>query len=343
VNANQDIDLDITEQTQGDESALRAYWSVSAAARRVDAPLIPVEPFEELLAERPDERSMRRQRWIAWHGDRPVGVALLVLPDLDNTDAAHLTLEVHPEVRRRGIGRALLDVACTRMRANGRTHVVGHGPEPLDGSGSPGVAFATAVGAERAQDEICRSLELADVSDDQLGVHEHEATANAAGYELVQWVGPCSDDVVDDLAVLTGRMTTDAPMGDLDWEPEAWDRTRYREAEERTARLDRRWVTTAARHVASGRVVAYTDIGWSEREESTAFQWMTIVAPEHRGRRLGLLVKAANLRALRRERPRVERVITWNADSNAQMIAINDTLGFRPRLRFGQWQLRVSP
>jgi hypothetical protein len=199
------------------------------------------------------------------------------------------------------------------------------------------------VGAERAQDEICRSLELDDVSDDQLGALQDEATAYAAGYELVQWIGPCSDELIDDLAALTGRMTTDAPMGDLDWEPEAWDRQRVREAEERTSRLGRRWVTTAARHVASERVVAYTDIGWSERVESTAFQWMTIVAPEHRGRRLGLLIKAANLRELRREMPRVERVITWNADSNAAMIAINEALGFRPRLRFGQWQLRVSP
>lgn len=39
--------------------------------------------------------------------------------------------------------------------------------------------------------------------------------------------------------------------------------------------------------------------------------------------------------------PRVERVITWNAESNMHMIAINDSLGFQPRLRFGQWQLKV--
>lgn len=71
VNAARDIDLDITGTPQRDESALRAYRSVSAAARRLDAPLIPVEPFEELLAEDPDQRSMRRQRWDAWHGDRP--------------------------------------------------------------------------------------------------------------------------------------------------------------------------------------------------------------------------------------------------------------------------------
>jgi GNAT superfamily N-acetyltransferase len=338
-----DVNLHIAEVSLDDESALRDCWSVSAAARRVDSPLLPVEPFAELLGEDPDERSMRRQRWLARDGDRPVGLALLVLPDLDNTDAAHLTLEVHPDARRRGIGRALLDVACTRMRANGRTHVIGHGPEPLDGSGSPGTAFATAVGAERALDEICRSLEVDVGSNERLAALEREAATFADGYETVQWVGRCADDIVDDLAGLTGRMTTDAPMGELDWEPEAWDRARYREAEDRTSRLGRRWVTTAARHVASGRIVAYTDIGWSPQVMSTAFQWMTIVAPEHRGRRLGMLIKAANLRALLREMPGLERVITWNAESNAQMIAINDALGFRPRMRFGQWQLQVPP
>jgi GNAT superfamily N-acetyltransferase len=351
VDVNPDIEPDLTEPAIGeiaiteiatdDAAALGAYWSVSAAARRVDVPLIPMEPFEELLAEDSDDRTLRRQRWIARDGDRPVGIAVLELPLLDNTEVAHLTLEVHPDARRLGIGRALLAVASTRMRAEGRTHVISFVPEPLEGPTPPGVAFAAALGAERALEEICRSLELGAVSDGQLGALEDDATTYAAGYELVQWVGPCSEDLVDDLAVLTGRVSTDAPMGDLKWEAEAWDRQRVRENEQRSARLGRRWVTTAARHVASGHVVAYTDMGWSERVEGTAFQWMTLVAPQHRGRRLGLLIKAANLRALRREVPHAERVITWNAESNAHMIAINEALGFRPRLRFGQWQLPV--
>jgi hypothetical protein len=70
---------------------------------------------------------------------------------------------------------------------------------------------------------------------------------------------------------------------------------------------------------------------------------MTIVDATHRGHRLGMLVKAANLRALRDAVPAVERVITWNAASNTHMIAINEALGFRPQLRFSQWQLQVSP
>jgi GNAT superfamily N-acetyltransferase len=336
-------DLDIAKIGQGDENALRAYWSVSAAARAIDAPLIPMEPFEELLAERADERSLRRHRWIARAGDHPVGIALLELPTLDNADAGHVTIEVHPEHRRRGVGRALLTVASATMRAERRTNAVAFVAERLDVATTPGVAFAEAIGAKRALDEICRSLELVDVTDDQLAQVEQDAATYSEGYELVSWVGPCPDDLIEDYTRLTGRMTTDAPMGDLDLEPETWDPERVRESEERNVRLRRRWVTTAARHQASGQLVAYTDIGWSEHIDGTAFQWMTIVDPLHRGRHLGLLIKAANLRLLRREQPRVERVLTWNAESNKHMIAINERLGFRPQLRFCQWQLRVSP
>jgi GNAT superfamily N-acetyltransferase len=343
VNIDVNTDLDVAEIAQGDEAALHEYWSVSAAARTLDAPLIPMEPFDELLAERSDERSVLRHRWIARAGDRPVGIALLELPTLDNVEAAHITLEVHPDHRRRGVGRELLSIASAQLRAAGRTNVIAFVAERLDVATTPGVAFAEAVGAKRALDEICRSLELADVTDAQLAAAEDDAATHAAGYELVSWVGACPDVLIEDFARLTGRMTTDAPKGDLDLEPETWDPERVRESEERNVRLRRRWVTTAARHQASGDLVAYTDMGWSEHIAGTAFQWMTIVDPQHRGRHLGLLIKAANLRLLRRELPSAERVITWNAESNEHMIAINERLGFQPQLRFSQWQLRLSP
>lgn len=50
--------------------------------------------------------------------------------------------------------------------------------------------------------------------------------------------------------------------------------------------------------------------------------------PAHRGHRLGLAVKLANLDALADVAPSVRRIFTGNARVNAPMIAVNDLMGF---------------
>lgn len=59
-----------------------------------------------------------------------------------------------------------------------------------------------------------------------------------------------------------------------------------------------------------------------------AWQWATLVLREHRGHRLGLAVKLANLDYLATCVPEVRVVTTGNARENGQMIALNDMLGF---------------
>ena len=56
---------------------------------------------------------------------------------------------------------------------------------------------------------------------------------------------------------------------------------------------------------------------------------LTVVHPAHRGHRLGLAVKLANLEALARRAPAVRTIVTGNAAVNAPMIAVNDMMGFR--------------
>ena len=72
---------------------------------------------------------------------------------------------------------------------------------------------------------------------------------------------------------------------------------------------------------------------------SYAYQWDTIVAGAHRGHRLGLLTKTANLQLLRQAQPEVRWINTWNAESNAHMVGINERLGFQPMERWFDWQL----
>jgi GNAT superfamily N-acetyltransferase len=92
-------------------------------------------------------------------------------------------------------------------------------------------------------------------------------------------------------------------------------------------------------HDATGQLVAFTQLGGHATSTWYAEQWDTIVAPEHRGHRLGTLIKVANLEYARAQRPEVRVVDTVNADSNPYMVAINEAMGFRSHRRLGEWEL----
>ena len=78
-----------------------------------------------------------------------------------------------------------------------------------------------------------------------------------------------------------------------------WDARRI--ARERRLELAARGVrklAAVAQHVASGRLVAFTELLLSPDAPRQAWQLVTLVHPEHRGHRLGLAVKLANLEVL---------------------------------------------
>jgi hypothetical protein len=66
------------------------------------------------------------------------------------------------------------------------------------------------------------------------------------------------------------------------------------------------------------------------------------VLPAHRGHRLGMRVKLANLEFLRRSRPKVSLINTWNAAINDHMVSINEAIGFRAVDRWREWQLELT-
>ncbi|MFV0405376.1 MAG: hypothetical protein ACK5LN_00900 [Propioniciclava sp.] len=69
----------------------------------------------------------------------------------------------------------------------------------------------------------------------------------------------------------------------------------------------------------------------------------TLVRADHRGHRLGMLVKTANLAQLQRLNPFAERIHTWNAAENAPMLAINLALGFQTVAVHGGWHRHGQP
>jgi len=76
-------------------------------------------------------------------------------------------------------------------------------------------------------------------------------------------------------------------------------------------------------------------------EPARAYQGDTIVLSEHRGHRLGIVVKLACLRLLSGQVPQARVITTWNAEENVAMIRVNDALGARVNGTSTAWQKRL--
>ena len=333
-----------------------------------EMPADPVqEVYERLESTRSDEH---HELWVGGYlGTEGAGTSVVLgdlrLPMLDNVENAVVNVCTRPAFRRRGYGTAMLQHLTARARVHDRTRLIGEICEPLpigDRSATqppgdrsptlpigdrsptqpPGVLFATRTGARPVTSEVRRLLRIEDLDEAHLSRLKDDATAHATDYSLLQWEGSAPAEFVDDLVVLNSRMTIDAPLEELDWEPERWTPERYREREQRVAASGQVVLCTAARHDASGQIVALTDIGLASAQPDIAYQWATIVLPSHRGHRLGMLVKLANLEFLRTSRPRVQMLNTWNAAINDHMVGINEAIGFRAVERWREWQLEIS-
>jgi GNAT superfamily N-acetyltransferase len=321
-----------------DERALRDWFALVTATGAHDVPADPPPCWVEHRARlKASDPGYAETVWLARAGTEAVGVALLALPTLDNLDVGLAELLVAPHHRRRGIGRRLLRQLSDAARADGRARLIIEAREPLDEPG-PAPAFLTAAGACKALADQRRRLTLPPADPARLAALAAEARTAAAGYELVQWTGDTPQEWRDDIAVLTARMSTDAPLDDLQYGPEHYDAARIaaRDAAKR-ARGIRRTVTAA--RAPDGRLAAFTVIVQTTSVGWHANQGDTIVQPAHRGHRLGMLVKLANLERVRQDSPELRVIDTYNADSNPWMVSINEAMGYRPYDRLGEWEL----
>lgn len=300
------------------------------------------------------DSSSRYLHLLARDGDgRPVGAAQLSFPLRDNTFQAFAELEVAPDRRGSGAGSALLEAVEALVIADGRTTLTVESSRALhlpDVAGPIARRHGYTAALVSGRNDLDLPGGLADEDDPAaaleaaLALVETEiAQANpAADYHLVTYWDRVPPEWLAERGALAGRMTTDAPLDELDLEPEDWDGDRFAEVQQITQDQQRRWVGTLAVHTATGTLVGATDLVLSLAEPDVAHQWDSLVIAGHRGRRLGMWIKAANLRALLATYPGVRRVVTYNAASNSPMLRVNDAMRFRRVGTHTEWQKRLD-
>jgi GNAT superfamily N-acetyltransferase len=247
-------DLELLRVT--DISALERWWGIHDAAMTADHVALPADPIAELVPSLSgSEAGYAVELWLARSAGADVGCARLSRPLHDNVTLADLELTVSPGCRGRGHGTRLAEAMLSRVRELGATTVTAEICRPLgaESGDSPAARIATRQGARPALAELRRLLDLMAGEPDGLAELEAEAAGHAAGYTMVSWADRAAEDDVADLADLMGRMSTDAPSGELTREPEVWDAARYREKEDSTLAKGRRRLSVAARENATGR------------------------------------------------------------------------------------------
>lgn len=301
-----------------------------------------LEPSAELILQRWNNQQFDPQRmFLARVGHEVVGRALYMWQsEAEAAHVAELSVEVHPQWRSHGIGSALLETVEGEARRSGRRVFecwVMHGPPsgtltPPTGFGAvdaerPEVRFLLANGYALEQVERISRLALPAAGLDEIRA---DAAGHANGYRIVQWVGAVPAEWEDGAALLHERMATDAPNAGLEIAEERWSAERLRAYRQQYERSGERLVSTAAVHEASGRLVGYSDLAVPLDSTRAATQEDTLVLVEHRGHRLGMLLKIANLLQLEQLSPQTPAVTTFNAEENRPMLRVNEAIGFVP-------------
>jgi GNAT superfamily N-acetyltransferase len=330
-------DLLIRAVDPHDDADMDGFQDVYAAAERAEDPGVGLYSREDAVAMLTVDSSQLFDGFGAFVDGVMVGESVLMGSTRDNLELAQVLLWVDPQHRRRGYGTRLLTHIEDHAQARGRRILrvqtrVGDG---LEGNRH----FAERHGYTLEMTEIERRLtfpiDLALV--DRLA---GEATAYHDGYEIRTVVGPTPAELRASYVDVRNLLVVEMPHGDLELEAGRETLADLDALDREHAEAGRTDVTAFALH--DGQVVAYAHAAVPGGDATHIDQYGTLVHPGHRGHRLGMAVKCAQLRVLAERFPDRAYIQTSNAEVNAHMVAINVALGFEVHQVWGEFEKRMA-
>ena len=323
-----------------DMAQVTAVANIGEAARQVDDPdAFPIIP--EMLAGQmrygwdldPEEHYLYTPEDAAG----PVAVLVLDMPSRDNLHLVWAQIFVHPDHRRVGHGSVIMNEVLRRTREAGRNTIWVGTAEDDQGARR----FVERFGFAYASHDARRRQVLTEVDQAKLQQRWLSAEAAASSYCLERLQPPVADNVLSELVEVTAAIN-DAPMGKLTYEDEKFDPQRLRDFETAVAGRGDRGYRVIARHRTTGEIGGHTMVITHPLLPQVGLQADTAVARQHRGHRLGLLLKIDMMRWLANAEPQLRIIETWNNVDNTFMINVNEALGYRLSRIFNMYELRLN-
>lgn len=258
---------------------------------------------------------------LAYDEGELVGMAEVELPRWDNTHLGWVDVQTRPGRRGMGIGDRLLEAGVELVEGDGRTLLMSGA-----WAGSHRERFLLAHGLTVGMMAAQRRLITKDLDWPRLDSLLGSAREASSSYEIFEVPAPTPPELIADMMALQEVMN-DAPIDDLQIEDEVWPEERLRGYERASQMRGQRLHRLVARRVSDGAMAGHTVVAVEDERPHLGIQEDTEVAPAHRGHKLGLRLKIEMLQRLREREPQIVQIDTWNAESNAHMIAVNELLG----------------
>lgn len=250
-----------------------------------------------------------------------LGLLVLGFQQDTNTDLAQAMLMMPTASLHGEPGAAALREARRLAAAEGRSRLVVEGASTTEAD-KP----LAAQGGRKVSTDLRSVLDLAGIDRAQYEAWAAPSPKNSE-YRLVRWVDRCPDELAESFCA-AGEAMHDAPKEDLEFQHPEPGIERLRGREEHSIRYGLR------RHVqavldAEGRVAGFHVFVTADDEPDMVEIWDTGVSREHRGRGLGLRLKAAAALWMLEARESSRWVQTFNNHGNTYMLNVNGALGYR--------------
>ncbi len=255
----------------------------------------------------------------------------------DYKNVVSLEIHVHPEHRRKGLGKRLLKTMLKTAIEQKKQFL------NMDtySTVAAGTRFMNSIGAKKGIENHFNRLDLEKSDGKMLRNWIETGKKLSDRFEIGYWINSHPEEYIEEFVDLWNVMNT-APTGDLECAGVSMNSNEQRDIDTFLRETGQTLYTCWIRDKSNGKLTGFTELQIKPDDPKVAYQWCTGVRPAYRGKGFGKWLKADILLKIKKEHPTIRTIQTKNADSNGPMMKINNDLGFYPYVANTTWQIGVS-
>lgn len=242
---------------------------------------------------------------------------------------------VLPELRRQGIASMMLCEIAKLAKNWGMKKISCGGCEK-----EPAKDFNRHFGGEVASRDTERKFKLSDANWGKIEEYSQPTSKNADF--SIELFNENPKDQKEEYFRLRAKIFIDACafMGEPDHDEDFF--VKEMEEEDKKPPEDKDKLIVALAKTPEGKIAGLTNIYIDRHIPTLSFQGITGVAREHRGKGLGLRLKAVTALHIRSNFPNVETITTFTSNENKWMADINEMMGYMVTSRNEMYRFEVK-